>query len=126
MKLHATRIPSPSIVGVSISIQAWKNGPNIAVLALFDVRNDDGKSPQGPDGILNRAAELAEAIVGRINGQAEATDSSVLQNDLRDMLRALGKDDGARPQSPHQVFRECIDHVERLKAETDRMKGETS
>lgn len=34
--------------------------------------------------------------------------SSVLQDDLRDMCRALGLPDGARPQSPHEVFRECI------------------
>lgn len=41
---------------------------------------------------------------------------SILQNDLRDMLRALGLPDSARPQSPHEVFRECIEEVKRIAA----------
>jgi hypothetical protein len=44
------------------------------------------------------------------------TDTDVLQDDLRDLLRALGKYDSARAQSPHQVFRECIADVGRLRA----------
>lgn len=44
-------------------------------------------------------------------------DSSVLQDDLRDMLRALGMSDAARPNSPHEVFRECIATAERLRNE---------
>lgn len=48
-------------------------------------------------------------------------DSGVLQDDLRDLLRALGLPDGARPQSPHEVFRECIEEVKRLKAENERL-----
>ena len=39
-----------------------------------------------------------------------------LQDDLRDMLIALGLPDHARPQSPHEVFRKCIDEVKRLRA----------
>lgn len=42
-------------------------------------------------------------------------DSDTLQNDLADLLRALGLQDHARPQSPHEVFRECIEKVKRLR-----------
>lgn len=49
------------------------------------------------------------------------TDTDVLQSDLRDMLRALGKFDGARPESPHEVFRECIADVERLRTALRRL-----
>ena len=42
--------------------------------------------------------------------------NEVLQEDLRDMLEALGLGYYARPQSPHKVFRECIDEVKRIKA----------
>ena len=44
------------------------------------------------------------------------TSEEVLQRDLRDLLGALGLPDCARPQTPHQVFRECIAEVRRLKA----------
>ncbi len=44
------------------------------------------------------------------------TDSQILQDDLRDMLCALGMGDHARPQSPHEVFRECIARASRHRA----------
>jgi hypothetical protein len=46
---------------------------------------------------------------------ARGDDSEVLQNDLQEMLQALGMFDGARPQSPHTVFQECLAEVRRLK-----------
>lgn len=51
------------------------------------------------------------------------TDTDVLQSDLRDMLRALGKFDGARPESPHEVFRECIADAIELRAENKRLRA---
>ena len=44
--------------------------------------------------------------------------SGVLQDDLRDMLVALGlPPDHPRPRSPHEVFRECIEEVKRIRTE---------
>lgn len=58
----------------------------------------------------------AEAMVRyMVEGIDNPMESSVLQDDLRDMLRALGLPDAARPQSPHAVFRECIAEVEKLR-----------
>lgn len=34
--------------------------------------------------------------------------AGVLQDDLRELLQALGMPDGARPQSPHEVFQEAL------------------
>lgn len=48
-------------------------------------------------------------------GRCAERDSGVLQDDLRDMLQALGLPDCARPQSPHEVFRLCIAEVQRLR-----------
>jgi hypothetical protein len=39
----------------------------------------------------------------------------MIQDDLRDLLRALGMFDGARPQSPHEVMREAIAKVEEIR-----------
>lgn len=48
-------------------------------------------------------------------------DNTILQDDLRDLLRALGMSDAARAQSPHEVFRECISAVEQLRASARRL-----
>lgn len=51
------------------------------------------------------------------------SESSVLQDDLRDMLRALGLPDSAQPRSPHEVFRDCIEEVKRLKARAENAQS---
>ena len=38
----------------------------------------------------------------------EPTNEDVLQNDLRDLLDALGMPSGAQPRSPHEVFRDAL------------------
>lgn len=38
-----------------------------------------------------------------------------LQDDLRDMCRALGLPDAPQPRSPHEVFRECIAKMHELR-----------
>ncbi len=44
-------------------------------------------------------------------------DYDVVLDDLRDLVRALGWADVARPVSPHDVMRQCIDEVARLRTE---------
>lgn len=41
------------------------------------------------------------------------SDESVLQDDLREMLQALGMSDGAQAKSPHQVFKEALGEMKR-------------
>jgi hypothetical protein len=42
---------------------------------------------------------------------------SCMQDDLRDLLDALGLFSGARAQSPHEVMRECIERVKEIRQE---------
>jgi hypothetical protein len=44
-------------------------------------------------------------------------ETGVLQNDLREMLQALGMDDGAQPRSPHEVFQSALTEMKRQLAE---------
>jgi hypothetical protein len=39
---------------------------------------------------------------------SEPDETDVLQNDLREMLQALGMNDGAQPRSPHEVFQSAL------------------
>jgi hypothetical protein len=49
------------------------------------------------------------------------TDDSVLQEDLREMLQALGMPDYARSQSPHDVFQDALAEMKRqLRITSDR------
>ncbi len=57
--------------------------------------------------VIATMRNIARRIRDRHNA-VQKDNSSVLQDDLRDMLRALGMSDSARAQSPHEVFRECI------------------
>lgn len=45
--------------------------------------------------------------------QPGAADAGVLQDDLRDMLQALGMNDGAQAKSPHEVFQEALTEMKR-------------
>lgn len=42
-------------------------------------------------------------------------ENSLMQDDIGDLLRALGMFDGARSQSPHEVMREAIARVEQIR-----------
>ena len=46
--------------------------------------------------------------------QPVSLDLDMMQNDLHDLLNALGMFAGARDQSPHECMRECIDKVRSL------------
>jgi hypothetical protein len=50
----------------------------------------------GPKPLASRVSEMMENAL---------TENAVLQDDLRDMLRALGLPDHARPQSPREAER---------------------
>jgi len=48
-----------------------------------------------------------------------AQTNSLMQDDLGDLLRALGMFDGARPQSPHEVMRDAIDVARHMRRELE-------
>ncbi|MCX7322200.1 MAG: hypothetical protein NT113_22910 [Hyphomicrobiales bacterium] len=62
-------------------------------------------------------AERGRAMFRRALMQADADD---LQEDLRQMLEALGMSDHARPYSPHRVFQEALNEMKRQLAAVPR------
>lgn len=45
----------------------------------------------------------------------------VMQDDLSELLRALGMGDHARPESPHEVMQQCIAKARTLAGEGDTL-----
>jgi hypothetical protein len=74
--------------------------------------------------LLIEAANALSALPPLRAREEICDDTSALQDDLRDMLRALGLPDGARPQSPHEIFRECIEAVKAIKAREPQSSAE--
>lgn len=68
----------------------WDNKSGIAAYLCFAAKPADEGARTRPDA-------------------ADGTDANgVLQNDLREMLQALGMNDGAQPFSPHEVFQRAL------------------
>jgi hypothetical protein len=80
--------------------QQWKTVRSYLLGNQSPLNPTTGAAPLPPNAVINVA---------------------VLQEDLSEMLRVLGLGDHARPQSPHEVFLECIAEVKRLKAERPRL-----
>jgi hypothetical protein len=69
-------------------------------------------SPVAYGGIAEELRELLAAPDGSLTG----TERDMIRADLGDLLEALGLGDYARPESPHEVMRQCIDEVERRRS----------
>jgi hypothetical protein len=75
--------------------------------------------------IKDLAAEHAESlqrlaagpsVEDDIRSAGHRSESSVLQDDLAELLRALGMSDAAQPRSPHHVMQDAIAEIRRRSA----------
>jgi hypothetical protein len=72
--------------------------------------SNDLAAKQEPLGVQITAEDLESAY---IRSEPSANASAELQNDLSEMLRALGMSDAAQPRSPHEVFQSAIAEMKR-------------
>ena len=66
------------------------------------------------------ARDMARAGAAGSTPSVKADITSVLQDDLAELLTILGMGDHARPQSPHEVFQDAIAVLRKRLNETDR------
>ena len=72
---------------------------------------------------FNLSDEL-QSVRAAIRAALAQSQNDLLQDDLKDMLRALGMFDGAQPKSPHQVFKQAIAEMKRqLAAQPQNDRG---
>lgn len=65
--LWAEVVPWSSVVGTGVALRAGRDGPNVAIMTLLDVREDSGRHPVAGARHRQRATEVAEWIAWRIN-----------------------------------------------------------
>jgi hypothetical protein len=73
--------------------------------------------------LLLDALDAAEASLAELQRKL-GMERDVICADVGELLRALGLHDGARPESPQQVFHKAIENVRVLRAENERLRTE--
>lgn len=114
---HHLRTYAPDALAAAYSAAPppeFRKGPPCRSSADFSASSMAIKARPRRSRASGRPADAATAA--RAYRSFDMSETDVLQDDLRDLLRALRKYDGARAQSPHEVMRECINDVERLRS----------
>ena len=114
----AEGVPSPPDVTYDQDAKAWEASAQAAIKAsgLAKTPEQVGEIAGYVSGQIARERDQARAETRRLQDAVLA--------DLGQLLEVLGLGDYARPESPHEVFGQCVAKARELLAERDRLRGQ--